>query len=219
MFSACCCAGAGDRVLESSSTAKNTFNPIRSIVDQCKIKPNPSKPLISLSLGDPTAFGTMKTAASVTAAVSQALADGQANGYAAAVGSEKARQAIAERYSAKFNVRYTGDDVFIASGCSGALELAITVLCSPKESAILVPRPGFTLYATLAASKSIESVHYPLDPNKSWHIDLQATEELLRKDRGRRIRAWVINNPSNPCGSVYPRDHLIECLKRNWCPI
>lgn len=38
-------------MIESSSTAKNTFNPIRSIVDNIKVTPNPEKNLISLSLG------------------------------------------------------------------------------------------------------------------------------------------------------------------------
>ena len=39
-------------VIESSSTAKNTFNPIRNIVDKCKVNPNPDKKVISLSLGN-----------------------------------------------------------------------------------------------------------------------------------------------------------------------
>lgn len=38
--------------MEASLTAKNTFNPIRNLVDKCKVKPNPEKSLISLSLGN-----------------------------------------------------------------------------------------------------------------------------------------------------------------------
>jgi len=38
-------------MIKASSTAKNTFNPIRNIVDKLKVDPNPEKKLISLSLG------------------------------------------------------------------------------------------------------------------------------------------------------------------------
>ena len=35
----------------ASLSARNTINPIRRIVDRCKLLPNPDKPLISLSIG------------------------------------------------------------------------------------------------------------------------------------------------------------------------
>lgn len=34
--------------------------------------------------------------------------------------------------------------------------------------------------------------------------------------RDKKIKAWLINNPSNPCGSVYSRAHLKSCLKRTF---
>ncbi len=52
-------------------------------------------------------------------------------------------------------------DVVFASGCSGALDLAITVLANPGQN-ILIPRPGFSLYKTLADSMGIEVKHYDL---------------------------------------------------------
>jgi len=35
----------------ASDIARNTFNPIRSIVDGMKLTPNPEKPMIALSIG------------------------------------------------------------------------------------------------------------------------------------------------------------------------
>ena len=94
--------------IESSETAKNTFNPIRSIVD--KLKPPPAsasaKKLISLSLGDPTVFGNLHTATEVRAAMVKAIEGAGADGYAASVGMEMAREAIAERYKKRFEVNY-----------------------------------------------------------------------------------------------------------------
>jgi hypothetical protein len=36
----------------ASRSARNTINPIRRIIDRCKLLPNPDKPLISLSIGE-----------------------------------------------------------------------------------------------------------------------------------------------------------------------
>lgn len=38
--------------IKSSRTAKQAHNPIRAIVDQLKLDPNATKPLISLSIGN-----------------------------------------------------------------------------------------------------------------------------------------------------------------------
>lgn len=90
--------------------------------------------------------------------------------------------------------------------------MAISVLCGPGD-AILIPKPGFKLYETLAGSKGIKSLGYPLDENDNWQVKLDVVEKIFVENRV-SIKAWLINNPSNPCGSVYSRDHLIDCLKR-----
>ena len=52
-------------------------------------------------------------------------------------------------------------DVVFASGCSGAIDLCISVLCNPGQN-MLVPRPGFSLYKTLAESLGISVKTYDL---------------------------------------------------------
>jgi len=99
--------------------------------------------------------------------------------------------------------------VIISSGCSGALELAFGVLANHGDS-ILLPRPGFTLYTTICQSKGINPVYYPLQPNNNWEVDLEAVRSLMRDNKP---VAWLVNNPSNPCGSVYSKKHLEACLE------
>ena len=50
-------------------------------------------------------------------------------------------------------------DIIIASGCSGALDIAIGALAG-EGSNILVPAPGFSLYVTLASSRGIKTRSY-----------------------------------------------------------
>ena len=88
------------------------------------------------------------------------------------------------------------------------MELCIAVLCNEKQN-ILIPKPGFSLYETLASSKGIDCKYYNLLPSKRWEIDLEHLESQIDANTA----CIVINNPSNPCGSVYSRQHLLDFLE------
>lgn len=95
--------------IKSSRTAKQAHNPIRAIVDQLKLDPNATKPLISLSigmstrekkkrenyyfdmffLGDPTIFGNFNVDPSINEAVTKQLNSYRSNGYPPADGKKK----------------------------------------------------------------------------------------------------------------------------------
>ena len=66
--------------VKASIVAKNTFNPIRNILETMSITPNPDKKMISLSIGDPTVFGNLLPAKEVVDAVHQALDSQKCNG-------------------------------------------------------------------------------------------------------------------------------------------
>jgi len=100
------------------------------------------------------------------------------------------------------------EDVIITCGCSGALDFAIGVLLSPGQK-ILLPRPGFPLYETLAKSKGVNVGHYDLNPDKQWEVDLASLEACMDDS----VAAILVNNPSNPCGSVFTKEHLQAILE------
>jgi tyrosine aminotransferase len=52
-------------------------------------------------------------------------------------------------------------DVIIASGCSGAIEIALNGLLNPGDN-ILLPRPGFPLYQVICEAHRIECKFYNL---------------------------------------------------------
>ena len=64
----------------ASIVAKNTFNPIRDLLETMTIVPNPEKKMISLSIGDPTVFGNLLPAKPVVDAVHAALDSQKCNG-------------------------------------------------------------------------------------------------------------------------------------------
>uniref|UniRef100_A0A8C6Z1X6 Tyrosine aminotransferase n=1 Tax=Nothoprocta perdicaria TaxID=30464 RepID=A0A8C6Z1X6_NOTPE len=206
--------------VRASEMSKKTFNPVRAIVDSMKVEPNPKKAMISLSLGktllffnfpkgDPTVFGNLPTNDEVTQAMKEVLDSGRYNGYAPSVGKlicSSCEEAVAAYYNCP-EAPLQAQDVILTSGCSQAIELALAVLANPGQN-ILVPRPGFSLYKTLALSMGIEVKLYNLLPEKSWEIDLKHLESLVDE----KTACLIVNNPSNPCGSVFSKSHLHKIL-------
>lgn len=192
--------------VSASAMSKNTHNPIRKLVDCMKLTPNPNKEMISLSIGDPTIFGNMKTHEEINSAIVRSLQSYKYNGYAPSVGYVEARAAVA-KFLSKPAAPLEAKDVILACGCSGAIEMAICVLANPGDN-ILIPRPGFSLYKTIAHSVGIECRLYDLLPDKSWEVNLDHMRSLIDS----KTAAIVVNSPSNPCGSVYSAQHLRDIL-------
>jgi len=73
---------------------------------------------------------------------------------------------------------------------------------------ILIPKPGFSLYETVASNNSINVKKYNLKADCGWEIDLDHLESHIDKD----TRAILILNPSNPTGTNYSKEHLKDIL-------
>ncbi|KAF7284188.1 hypothetical protein GWI33_022439 [Rhynchophorus ferrugineus] len=195
--------------LEPSTTARNCRNFIREVVDNLDLQPNPEKPVVALSLGDPTIFGNLRPPEEAIKAVTTILQEGSCNGYAPSTGHEAARKAVAE-YLSFDGVEYEPKDLILCSGCSSSLEICITALADGnKGQNILLPRPGFAIYRTLAQCIGINVKFYNLLPENKWEVDL----EQMKSQIDNNTAAIVINNPSNPCGSNYTPEHLEDILK------
>ncbi|XP_075733549.1 tyrosine aminotransferase isoform X1 [Rhipicephalus microplus] len=199
-----------------SRFATNTNNPIRGFVEDAGLVPNAEKTLISLSIGDPTVFGNLVPCEEILAPIETSLRSLKNHGYIPSTGTQAAKQAIAE-YSSTQELSVNPQDVILTCGCSQALEMCVTVLANSGQN-ILIPRPGFSVYKTHAESVGIKVKFYNLLPEKSWAVDLVHLESQIDANTA----AIVVNNPSNPCGSVYSKEHLNDILAvaaRNFVPV
>lgn len=84
---------------------------------QIKRPENHKNALIDLALGDPSVFGNLPPAPEVTAAVADAAAAGNANGYTNSLGLPSTRAAVAA-YESSEATKYTADDVIVTCGAS-----------------------------------------------------------------------------------------------------
>eukprot|EP00118_Oscarella_pearsei_P019297 m.204162 g.204162 ORF g.204162 m.204162 type:complete len:427 (+) comp39639_c1_seq1:51-1331(+) len=191
--------------------AKNTINPIREVVEKMSSKPNPAIPEIHLSLGDPTnpEYDFFPPLPGMIEAVVQSFKSGKHHGYTNSFGMAPARAALAKKYSIDSKVPLTEDDVLLTSGgCSGALEVALRTLAAAGDN-ILIPNPGFSIYSTVNGGCGVESREYRLLPERSWETDLDHMESQIDE----RTKAILVTDPSNPCGSVYSREHKEKILQ------
>jgi tyrosine aminotransferase len=129
--------------------------------------------------------------------------------YSNACGTLAARTAVAKHHSCS-QARITPDDVIIANGCSGALDLALNSLLDTGTT-LLVPQPGFPLYEEIAKSIGANVVRYHLNPKRAWECDMAHLESIMENHPN--VRALVINNPSSATGSVFSASHLAEIIE------
>jgi tyrosine aminotransferase len=201
--------------IEASQKSHRTVNSIRAIVDPIASKiqtgdeRGDGKDIISLALGDPTVNSALKPCPVAIQAIQEALLSDTTRGYVNACGKLEAREAIAKAHSTSNDVDgISSDNVIIASGCSGALEISLSALLE-EGSILLVPQPGFPLYQVIAESNGASVQYYNLKPDKNWEIDFNSIRYLY-KNYGGKIKGIVINNPANPTGAVFSYQHLLD---------
>ncbi|OXG22863.1 tyrosine aminotransferase [Cryptococcus neoformans] len=195
-----------------SPAAYLSCNPIRKTLSSITSKPRlTQQPLINLGLGDPTHYSLHPPPPNAIAAVNKALESGCANGYLNGVGSVEARQAVATYHERWDGVHYGVDNIVLTHGVGQGLDLVFSVLLPPaslESSNILLPRPGFSQYATLLASLGTEIRYYNCIEKDRWETDINMLDNFCDEN----TRAILITNPNNPCGSNYSREHLMDII-------
>lgn len=161
------------------------------------------KRVISLGMGDPSAYSCFHTTHVAPEAVVDALQSDKFNGYAPTSGLPQTRRAVAEYLSRDLPYKLSSEDVFITCGCTQAIDVAMAMLVHPGAN-ILLPRPGFPIYELSAGFRHLEVRYFDLLPEKGWEVDLEAVEALADQN----TVAVVVINPGNPCGNVYSYQHL-----------
>ncbi|MGI0055721.1 MAG: pyridoxal phosphate-dependent aminotransferase [Thermoplasmata archaeon] len=149
---------------------------------------------INLGLGEPD-FDPPKE---VIAALTESIHNG-GNHYGPTAGIGELRDKVAELYQDR--VRSTQrENVIITSGGTEALMATALALYDPGDE-VLVPDPGFVLYAPHARLAGAVPVPYALDESDGFVPSLEEIEARITP----KTTAIVVNSPSNPTGGVFPK--------------
>ncbi|MBI3271919.1 MAG: pyridoxal phosphate-dependent aminotransferase [Planctomycetes bacterium] len=148
--------------------------------------------LLDLTESNPTRAGFEYDGVGILAA----LADPRALRYEpAAAGPAAAREAVAEYYR-EGGVRVEPRDVLLTASTSEAYSWLFKLLAAPGER-VLIPRPSYPLFDSLAALEGLEVGTYALLREDRWRLDAEDLRAALEPG----TRAVVTVNPNNPTGS------------------
>ncbi len=157
---------------------------IRKVFDLAAKMRNP----INLSIGQPD-FDVPSVARE---AAIEAIQSGK-NGYAMTQGMPVLRDKLQARVDAEYG--HQDRKLFITSGTSGGLVLAMLALVNPGDE-VIVFDPYFVMYEPLA--KLVGAVPVVIDTYPHFRIDL----DRLRSTITRRTKLILFNSPANPTGAV-----------------
>jgi aspartate aminotransferase/aminotransferase len=183
------CSWIADRMshIESSGIRK-VFELARSLTDP-----------VNLSIGQPH-FDVPEP---IKAAAKAAIDRGH-NGYTVTQGIPE----LLDKLRADLRRRFAHPDreVFLTSGTSGGLVLALLCTVNPGDE-VVVFDPYFVMYPHLVALAGGTTVFVDTYPN--FAIDLDQVKAALTP----RTKAILINSPANPTGMVYSRDCLRDLAR------
>lgn len=124
------------------------------------------------------------------------------------------RQEISKKLLEENNCHYDINEIVLSSGAKNALTNALLAVTNPGDE-ILIPKPYWVSYWEMA--KLVNAVPVAIETNKE--NDFKLTADLLKKYINDKTKIVLLNNPSNPTGSVYTKEELLEigkvCLENN----
>jgi len=161
---------------------------IRKVFDLAAAMTNP----IDLSIGQPD----FDVADAVKQAACEAIRAGR-NGYALSQGMPVLREKLKARVDAALG--HDDRELFVTSGTSGGLMLALLVLVNPGDEVVMFD-PGFGMYATLTSVAGGTPVY--VDTYPDFRIDLNRVADAITT----KTKAVVLNSPCNPTGAVADRE-------------
>jgi len=125
--------------------------------------------------------------------------------YAVTWGSAELRQALGAKLTRFMGVPVDAErELVVTCGATEAMMVAIMTVCDPGDKVGLFT-PFYENYSADAILTGAIPVHIPLYPPE-YKFD---PAELRRAFAG-GLKAFVLCNPSNPCGRVFTREELLQ---------
>tara|TARA_R110000822_G_scaffold31316_1_gene90592 strand:- start:2109 stop:3311 length:1203 start_codon:yes stop_codon:yes gene_type:complete len=159
--------------------------------------------VIHLSIGQPD----LPAPENVVNATIEALRAGQ-TGYTMDAGLPELLESLAVYYSARSQRKLTADNIMITTGATEAIYLALTAVSAPGRH-FIVPDPAFMLYAPMIRMNGGEITEITTRAEKNHQLDPQEVIDAIQPN----THAIVLNSPSNPTGTVYPRETIEAILQ------
>mmetsp|Transcript_23769 Transcript_23769/g.54574 ORF Transcript_23769/g.54574 Transcript_23769/m.54574 type:complete len:572 (+) Transcript_23769:228-1943(+) len=106
------------------------------------------------------------------------------------------------------------EDIFLTNGASSAIDMILNAVIANPSTGVMIPIPQYPIYSATIELLQGQCVGYRLDEKNGWKLN---AAELKRAhqgaiSRGIDVRALVVINPGNPCGTVLTRENLHDVV-------
>ncbi len=121
--------------------------------------------------------------------------------YTVGLGILELREALCRKFNQENHFTVEPDEVFVTSGASEALHLALQSLVD-KGDDVLIPDPGFVSYSALTRMAGGNVIGVPLGDELTIKPD--AVNECITPG----TKVLILNSPSNPTGTVQVKQDI-----------
>lgn len=156
--------------------------------------------IIKFTIGEPD----FNTPEHIKKAAEASIANNHSH-YAPSNGIPGLRKAAADFLAEKYGQKYDPSEILITNGVTESIYDFLTAVLNPGD-VVLVPTPIFPLYIgdALSMGATVEQIGTSDDDFKLTPDKLQAALDKY----GDRVKALVMNYPTNPTGVMYTQDEL-----------
>jgi aspartate/methionine/tyrosine aminotransferase len=133
-------------------------------------------------------------------------------GYTASIGIPQLRQAISDYYRERLGAAVPSSRIVVTAGASGAFLLTLGALVNPGDE-VLMPDPCYPCNRHFVRLFEGRPKAIPVDETQHY----QLTDADVRSSWSKATRGVLIASPSNPTGTLMPREELraiVESVRR-----
>lgn len=189
----------------SLSPRVNAVKPSKtvSIMDHATALLEAGVPVIRLAAGEPD----FDTPAPIAEAGINAVREGYTR-YTPNAGTLEVRTAICHKLKEENGISYAPNEILVSNGAKQSILQAVLAVCSPGDE-VIIPAPYWVSYPEIARLADATPVILPTSISENFLLDPKLLESKLTE----KTRLLILCSPSNPTGSVYPKELLDEIAR------
>ena len=158
------------------------------------------KDIISLGAGEPDWDTPEEICSKAKAAI-----DERKTRYSAPQGILSVRKAVAQKLREQNGIEYAPEQIVLTSGAKHAVFNSLLAIVNPGDE-IIIPEPYWVTYPELV--KLLGGT--PVIIHTQEEDDFQMTARTFQEAITPRTKALILNNPTNPTGTLYAEKNLAE---------
>lgn len=159
--------------------------------------------IISFAQGEPD----FDTPDNIKKAAIKAINEGFTK-YTNVPGIPELRKAVVEKFKRENGINYDEDQVIISNGGKQALYILFRTICNEGEE-VLIPTPCYVSYAEQIKLTGAKPLFFKTKEENNFRPTLDEVKESYNP----KVKAFIINSPNNPTGSIFEEHVLRDIVK------